>query len=92
MFALSDAHEYSFSQVPYLKWEEKKTDLSNFVNDEMLFQSMFLPPAEKNREVIGNNDSNGLWKRYLKVNLHCFQLIPSHSDSQMLANFSGVEF
>ena len=47
MFALSDAHEYSFSQVPYLKWEEKKTDLSNFVNDEMLFQSMFLPPLKK---------------------------------------------
>ena len=36
-FALSDAHEYSFSQVPYLKREEKITDLSNFVNDEMLF-------------------------------------------------------
>ena len=47
MFALSDAHEYSFSQVPYLKWEEKKTNLSNFVNDEMLFQSMFLPPLKK---------------------------------------------
>ena len=37
MFALSNAHEYSFSQVPYLKREEKITDLSNFVNDEMLF-------------------------------------------------------
>ena len=37
MFALSDAHEYSFSQGPYLKQEEKITDLSNFVNDEMLF-------------------------------------------------------
>ena len=37
MFALSVAHEHSFSQVPYLKQEEKITDLSKFVNDEMLF-------------------------------------------------------
>ena len=93
MFALSVAHEYSFSQVPYLKWEEKITDLSHFVNDEMtVILAHVLAPAEKNREVINNNDSEGLWKRHLKVNSHCFQLIPSHSDSQMLANFSGVEF
>ena len=52
-----------------------------------------LAPAEKNREVISNNDSDGLWKGHLKVNAHCFQLIwASHSASQMLANFSGVEF
>ena len=33
MFALFDAREYSFSQVPYLEREEKITDQSNFVND-----------------------------------------------------------
>ena len=34
VLALSNAHECSFSQVPYLEWEEKITDLSNFVNNE----------------------------------------------------------
>ena len=33
MFALSDARDYSFSQVPYLEREEKITDQSNFVNN-----------------------------------------------------------
>ena len=33
MFALSDAHDYSFSQVSYLEREEKITDQSNVVND-----------------------------------------------------------
>ena len=33
MFALFDAREYSFSQVPYLEREEEITDQSNFVND-----------------------------------------------------------
>ena len=32
MFALSDARENSFPQVPYLEREEKITDQSNFVN------------------------------------------------------------
>ena len=30
MFALSDAREYPFSQVPYLEREENITDRSNF--------------------------------------------------------------
>ena len=33
MFALSDACDYSFSQVPYLEGEEEITDQSNFVNN-----------------------------------------------------------
>ena len=32
MFALSDARDYSFSKVPYLKREVETTDQSNFVN------------------------------------------------------------
>ena len=31
-FALSDAREFLFSQVPYLEREEKITDRSNFVS------------------------------------------------------------
>ena len=33
MFALSDAGDYSFSNVPYLEREEETTDQSNFVNN-----------------------------------------------------------
>ena len=32
MFALTDARDYSFSEVPYLEREEEMTDQSNFVN------------------------------------------------------------
>lgn len=39
MFALYDAREYSFLQVPYLEREEKVTDQSNFVDDVTLFYS-----------------------------------------------------
>ena len=35
MFALSDACEFSFSQVPYLELEKKIADQSNSVNDVM---------------------------------------------------------
>ena len=36
MFALSDAREFSFSQEPYVKREEKTTDQSNVVNDDVM--------------------------------------------------------
>ena len=35
MFALSDAREFSFLQVPYVEREEKITDQSNVVNDDV---------------------------------------------------------
>ena len=33
MFALPNAHDYSFSKVPYLERKEKMADLSYFVNN-----------------------------------------------------------
>ena len=39
MFALYDAREYSFLQVPYLEREEKITDQSNLLNNVKLFNS-----------------------------------------------------
>ena len=41
MFALSDAREFLFSQVPYLERDQKITDQSNFVNDVTSFYSTF---------------------------------------------------
>ena len=39
MFALYDAREYSFLQVPYLEREEKIIDQSNLLNNVKLFYS-----------------------------------------------------
>ena len=36
MFALSDAREFSFLQVPNEEREEKTTDQSNVVNDDVM--------------------------------------------------------
>ena len=35
MFALSNVREFSFSQEPYVEREEKTTDQSNLVNDDV---------------------------------------------------------
>ena len=53
MFALSDAHDYSFSKVLYLEREEEITHQSNFVNNVMLFYFMFLRLLEKNGRQTG---------------------------------------
>ena len=36
MYALSDAREFSFLQVPNVEREEKTTEQSNVVNDDVM--------------------------------------------------------
>ena len=56
MFALSDARDYSFSKEPYLEWQEKITDQSNFV--KITDQSNF-----KQRDVILLHVPTSAWKK-----------------------------
>ena len=49
-FALSDAREFLFSQVPYLEREEKITDWSNSVNDVTKFYSTLSGGSSRNND------------------------------------------
>ena len=62
MFALSDAREFLFSQVPYLERDQKITDQSNFVNDVKLFYSTF--SGGNLRELIKQHRWRQLQKRH----------------------------
>ena len=62
MFALSDAREFLFSQVPYLERDQKITDQSNFVNDVTSFYSTI--SGGNLRELIKQRQRRQLQKRH----------------------------
>ena len=61
MFALSDAGEFLFSQVPYLEPGEKITDWSNFVNKVTKFHSTL---SERNLRELKQQRWRQLQKRH----------------------------
>ena len=72
MFALSDAREFSFSQVPYLERDQKITDQSNFVNDVTSLYSTF--SGGNLRELIKQHQWRQLQNRHLKSVFSLLQL------------------
>ena len=73
MFALSDAREFSFSQVLHLEREEKITDRLNFVNEVTKFHSTL---SEGNLRELKHQRWRQLQKRHLKS---VFAMISSRS-------------
>ena len=79
MYALSDAREFSFSQVPYVEREEKTTDQSNVVNDDvMCFYATF---SGGNLRELKQQRWRQQQKRHWKVYSRCFKLDRAYSTS-----------
>ena len=91
MFALSDAREFSFAQVPCLDRQEKITEQSNFVNNVTVNFTPRSCTRSKNRKLLQQRRRR-LQKRHFKpVNSLCFKLYCAYPISFRSSNV-GLSF